>query len=179
MAIRWRVSEDTAYNQQHWICRYRAVGEVYYHYQEAPLALYLTCAYCAIQMFGGGTGTIGPQNDPENVFVFFCVIAGTMLWAIFVGAVCSIQTNIDPAEQEYLDSLDRLNYLMNDLAIPSLTRQRAREYLMNTKAAIKRSTYPDVIAKFENSSRLHSELAAGLGATLLHRVPSSGTWRMR
>ena len=85
--------------RQHWMCRYRALGEVAYNYQSSPFSVYISCAYVAIQMFGGGTGNISPQNDAENIVAFACVVGGTMLWAIFVGAVCSVQTNLDPAEQ--------------------------------------------------------------------------------
>ena len=89
-------------NLEHWLCRYRNLGEVTYDYQVRPFSVYMTCAYISTQFFAGGTGVIGPQNDPENVLVFIFVVAGTMLWAIFVGAVCSIQTNIDEADRQYI-----------------------------------------------------------------------------
>ena len=98
------------------MCRYRESGDVLYHFKQGAFSVYLTCAYVAIQMFGGGTlchgtpadmryddvagtGSISPQNDVESLVAFVCVVLGTMLWAIFTGAVCSVQTNLDPAEQ--------------------------------------------------------------------------------
>ena len=100
LALRRRITEEAASAEQHWICRYRASGSVAYDYRVESLRLWFTCAYVALQMFGGGTGTIGPNNFTEDVVVLLGVIAGTMLWAIFVGQVCSIQTNIDAAEQQ-------------------------------------------------------------------------------
>lgn len=104
LALKWRMTVDAVANQEHWLCRYRNTGHVYYHYQLRPFSIYMTCAFQATQFFAGGTGEISPQNDPENVMVFIFVVTGTMLWAIFVGAVCSIQTNIDEAERQYMVS---------------------------------------------------------------------------
>ena len=106
LAIKWRVTDSAVAKQEHWLCRYRAEGEVAYHYEERPFSVYLTCAYVAIQFFGGGTGIISPQNDAENLLVFVCVVFGTMLWAIFVGAVCSILTNIDESDRQYNETLE-------------------------------------------------------------------------
>ena len=170
LATQWRTGIAYVMKQEHWLCRYRNIGEVTYHYEDNPFATYLTSAYVAIQFFGGGTGVISPQNSAETALVFLFIVLGTLLWAVFVGAVCSIQTNIDEADQQYFTSLDRVNYLMSDLKLDPFTRRAAREYLKNTRAAIKRQSYPEVINCFVNSNKIHSSLAAGLGIALLHKV---------
>ena len=74
-----------------------------------------------------------------------------------------------PIWQVYIETVDRLNFLMRDLGIDQRTRRRAREYLSNTKSAIKRGTYPDVLAKFACSSKLHAQIADGLGTASIKR----------
>jgi hypothetical protein len=160
LAAKWRMTKDAVEAKEHWLCRYRNDGTVVFDYTKDPASLYLSCVYVAVQMFAGGTGAITPMNEPEHAVVLTCVVVGMILWAIFTGAVCSIQTNIDPAEQEYISTLDRLNYLMNDLQMPLKTKRRARAYLMFTRSAIKRGTYPDVIAKFEASAKVRAHCAA-------------------
>lgn len=67
--------------------------------------------------------------------------------------------------------MDRVNYMMQDVGVDKHLRQAARQYLINTRAAIKRQTYPDVIKRFEASTKLHASLASSLGAGLLQNVP--------
>ena len=61
--------------------------------------------------------------------------------------------------------------MMRDVGIDARLRRSAREYLINTRVAIKRQTYPDVIKRFEASTKLHASLASSLGASLLQNVP--------
>lgn len=164
------VSISYVKKQEHWFCRFKIIGVVEFKHQDHPFIVYSACLYVAIQQFGGGAGTIYPENWPEYLVFLGCVMIGTVLWAIFVGSICGIQANIDPSEVEYVQTLDRLNYLMEDLGYEQDLRQKARAYLRYKKTAMKRSTYGEVLEKFEHSHKLYSNMAENLGASLLTRV---------
>lgn len=65
--------------------------------------------------FGGGTGDIGPANRAEYILFFFCLMLGTVLWAIFVGTICGLISNADPNDIEYNQLLDSFNYFLRCL----------------------------------------------------------------
>ena len=48
-------------------------------------AVYAAALYVAMLQVGGGVGSIVPTNPPEYIFVTFCLLAGSTIWALIVG----------------------------------------------------------------------------------------------
>ena len=65
--------------QENWLCRYQPQGLVS---KQSHGDVWLVCLLVAIMQFGGGTGDIGPANRVEYVLFFFCLMLGTVLWAM-------------------------------------------------------------------------------------------------
>ena len=89
--------------------------------------------YVATLQIGGGVGSIVPENLAEYVLFIFCLISGSVMWAIVVGTICGLMATADPHDIAFRQNMDQLNYFMRDMQITQSVRIRAREYLRNTK----------------------------------------------
>ena len=72
---------------ENWKCRYQPI--VYPQTGDHPAtrvgAVYAAALYVAMLQVGGGVGSIVPTNPPEYIFVTFCLLAGSTIWALIVG----------------------------------------------------------------------------------------------
>jgi len=131
-------------------------------------AVYAAALYVAMLQVGGGVGSIVPTNPPEYIFVTFCLLAGSTIWALIVGTICGIVATGDPHTTEFKQKMDELNYFMGDMHISQTMRVRAREYFRNTRDLRKKLSYADLLDRL--SPTLRGEVVLQMSKKTLETV---------
>ena len=82
-----------------------------------------------------------------------------------VGTICATMATGDPHTNAFKQSMDSLNYFLEDMNMPNALRIRAREYLRNTRELYKKSSYNELIA--ELSPDLRADIVLHMSAKTL------------
>ena len=82
--------------------------------------------------------------------------------------MCGIVSTLNPHEAEHKNTMDQLNYMMEDRAIPKEHRQRLRTYFHQTQDFMRSDAEHDIFQKM--SAKLRADTAAIIGRETLNRV---------
>ena len=119
-------------SQESWICKQNEKGQL----GEMPSdngQVYIAGLYVALLQMSGGVGQIVPTNVAEYLVFLVCIAMGSVMWALVVGTICGISATGNPFSMAFKHNMDALNYFLEDMAMPTQLRHRAREYLRNSK----------------------------------------------
>jgi len=156
-----------------WPCRYAAAGKIAsmpsYHGE-----LWIAGLYVAMIQLGGGVGSIVPENLPEYILFFLCILFGSVAWAGVVGTICAVLTTSDPATIEFRQNMDSLNYFLADMNLSSSMRIRAREYLRNKRDLYKKASYNELLSSIL-SPQLRIEVVGKISGDML----TATVWYLR
>ena len=153
-------------NWQNWVCRYTRDGLL--RPPEFHGELWVAGLYVAMIQMGGGVGSIVPQNFPEYLLFFLCIVIGSVLWAMVVGTICATLATGDPHTIAFKQNMDSLNYFLDDMNMPQELRIRAREYLRNCRDLYKKSSYSELVERL--SPDLRSEVVLTMSSKILEVV---------
>jgi len=125
--------------------------------------------YVAMVSLGGGVGSIMPENLSEYFVFFLLLLFGSVLWAMVIGTICGFTMTGDPHEIRFRQSMDALNYFLDDMQISNHLRLQAREYMRNTKELMKHKAYNvDVIDRL--SIELRGHIVTEMSSMTLERI---------
>jgi len=137
--------------------------------KDSPWKIYLHCLYfTSYTITSVGYGDIGPQNIVETVVCTFILIISGMSWVVVLGEVCGIISNMNPDEQMFRDSMDELNHMMEDRAVPREMRQRVRSFFLSKKTAQRRERHRKIIGAM--SPGLQGYVVMELNRTWISKV---------
>lgn len=146
LAILEGVPSNLVYKRQHWMCRARDSGLITSDWGGGGFfELYIACLVVAIGQLSGGSISIAPENQAENILFLLALLAGSVIWAIVQGVVCGIITVGDPHYITHRQNMDQLNFLMADMGVNQEVKIRVREYYKNTLSLLRRQDYPDIL----------------------------------
>jgi len=151
---------------QSWVCRYSDAGKV-----SPPTwhgEVWVAALYVAMIQLGGGVGSIVPENFAEYIVFLTGIVLGSVTWAMVVGTICATMATGDPHTNAFKQSMDSLNYFLEDMQMPGALRIRAREYLRNTRELYKKSSYNALIT--ELSPDLRADIVLHMSAKTLEQV---------
>lgn len=100
---------------------------------ETPSGIYCLSLYWAIMTFTSiGYGDITPQTYIEYCVCGGCMLLSGGLWALTIGQVCGVVTNLLPHDVEMKKMLDELNWLMRERNVPQSVRTTLRRYMFES-----------------------------------------------
>jgi len=125
---------------------------------ENPFQVYSISLYWAIVTLTSiGYGDITPQTLLEYWTTSLCTSIAASLWAYVIGAVCSIVSSLDPHEMSHRRTMDDLNWLLVENAVPQHMCQNFRRYFHETREISRQKVEKEVIAQM--SPKLQGEFA--------------------
>eukprot|EP00405_Crypthecodinium_cohnii_P008377 CAMPEP_0206424720 /NCGR_PEP_ID=MMETSP0324_2-20121206/3392_1 /ASSEMBLY_ACC=CAM_ASM_000836 /TAXON_ID=2866 /ORGANISM="Crypthecodinium cohnii, Strain Seligo" /LENGTH=267 /DNA_ID=CAMNT_0053889421 /DNA_START=97 /DNA_END=901 /DNA_ORIENTATION=- len=95
------------------------------------------------------------------------VVAG-ISWAVVLGQVCGIVSNLDSEEQVFRSRMDELNTMMEDRVIDPEVRTRLRSFFLSNKTAQRRARQKHIIASM--SPGLRGEVALEINRRWMMKV---------
>lgn len=114
--------------------------------KDSPWKLYVVCLYfTSYTITSVGYGDIGPQNIVETIVCTMMIVVAGISWAVVLGEVCGIISNLNSDERAFRGIMDELNYMMNDRVIPSDMRRRLRNFFLSNKLAQRRARHQRII----------------------------------
>ncbi|CBY22392.1 unnamed protein product [Oikopleura dioica] len=82
-------------------------------------------------MFCIGYGTMAPQCIDDLWMMFFSILIGDLLKAVFIGVASSMMQMMDASRRLYMEKLNTVTEYMEFKKLPSYTRGRLLEYYEN------------------------------------------------
>jgi hypothetical protein len=128
-----------------WTCRAVTDGLLTAGYQDQYFILWVTACLVAMLQLVGGVAGIMPSNLAENLVFIFAILMGTLAFAAIQGVIVQVMTTGDPDEINFRQSMDALNFMMNDQHIPVKNRLIVRDYFRRSKKLRKRKSYHHLI----------------------------------
>mmetsp|Transcript_67374 Transcript_67374/g.184778 ORF Transcript_67374/g.184778 Transcript_67374/m.184778 type:complete len:561 (+) Transcript_67374:1002-2684(+) len=159
--LSWESGDDSLSTETTWII---ANGMQDY----TTTRLYMVATYVSTVAIFGGIGTIGPQNFFEYGVISVMLLIGGVAWAAVISDMCGMVSTLNPHEAEHKNTMDQLNYMMEDRAIPKEHRQRLRTYFHQTQDFMRSDAEHDIFQKM--SAKLRADTAAIIGRETLTRV---------
>lgn len=100
---------------------------------EDPFGIYGLALYWATMTFTSiGYGDITPQTSIEYWTCCGCMLVSGGAWAITIGHVCGVITQLFPRDVEMKQKLDDLNWLMHERKVPESMRATMRRYVFES-----------------------------------------------
>ncbi len=116
-----------------------------------------------------GYGDITPQTTEQMVFAMMVQITGVAIFGFLIGRIASIFSKKDPAETEYLASLEKLDVLHRRKPFPEKLYRRITAYF--TYKLEKRLGSDETEFIRELPAGLQSEVSMHLKSDLLKKIP--------
>ena len=98
-----------------------------------------------------GYGDIAPNTTSEMVAGIFFVLLGSALWAGILGEVCTVLSHLDIDKIQYRQTMDELNFMMEDQGLPSELRERARAFFRHRHVLDRSESYKGIIKRMSPS----------------------------
>jgi len=135
----------------------------------APFDVYWIALYVATSIIFGSACDVVPATYYECAIVALMQLLGATLWAYVIASACAVFATLDPAQIEYRQTIDALNYFCREQVLPSDLRVRLREYFRNTAHVIRAQRYDVLLDKM--SVRLRGDTAFRMCEFRLRQVP--------
>lgn len=84
-----------------------------------------------------GYGDVSPQTDQERLMACACMFMGGAFYAVIIGSICGLVTQMDQATNEFYTSMDHLNVYMEDVKLPVPLRIKLRRFFHHSKGVYK------------------------------------------
>eukprot|EP00405_Crypthecodinium_cohnii_P035180 CAMPEP_0206528080 /NCGR_PEP_ID=MMETSP0325_2-20121206/1739_1 /ASSEMBLY_ACC=CAM_ASM_000347 /TAXON_ID=2866 /ORGANISM="Crypthecodinium cohnii, Strain Seligo" /LENGTH=527 /DNA_ID=CAMNT_0054023629 /DNA_START=719 /DNA_END=2302 /DNA_ORIENTATION=+ len=131
--------------------------------------LYVACLYfTSYTITSVGYGDIGPKNIIETIVATVMIIVSGISWAVVLGQVSGIVSNLGSEEQEFRSRMDELNSMMEDRVMDPTMRQRLRTFFLSNRSARRRNRQRQIIS--EMSSGLQGEVVLELNRMWIAKV---------
>eukprot|EP00397_Hematodinium_sp_SG-2012_P014665 GEMP01014916.1.p1 GENE.GEMP01014916.1~~GEMP01014916.1.p1 ORF type:complete len:724 (-),score=127.36 GEMP01014916.1:675-2846(-) len=137
-----------------------------------------------------GYGDVVPTRFAEFVVEIALMAMGSMVWAYIIGSASGLMANLDPYSVQYEQTMDELNYMMNDRQLDTGLKCRIREYFYQSRHLQRAVKYSDLMAQMSPALRgeisvlqgvfgsfkclffssLSSELIVLISQRLIHRL---------
>lgn len=102
-----------------------------------------------------GYGDVTPQTDQERIMACICMFTGCSVYAVIIGSICGLVTQMDQAGNEFQASMDHLNVYMEEVRLPHGLRVDLRRYFQNSRK----------IYKHKFNQRVMTQMSPGLRKT--------------
>jgi len=134
-----------------------------------PAEIYFTALYwSSITVTSVGYGDVIPVNFLERVFCTLLVFSSGLLWAYALGEIMTTLANIDVHAARFRQSLDDLNYMMRDQAIPKPMQRKLRSFFFRVKDVQRVRTYSEIVSQLSPS--LQGEVALAVNEAWVRKV---------
>jgi len=131
--------------------------------------LYITSAYFAsYTMTSVGYGDIYPTNAVERCICLVLLFWAGITWAYIIGQVSHIVGAMDAHEQRFRQTMDDLNFMMEDRNLPQAMRRRLRSFFLYNKDVQRYSQHRKLLEKM--SPALQGEVALTANAIWIEKV---------
>mmetsp|Transcript_22010 Transcript_22010/g.39445 ORF Transcript_22010/g.39445 Transcript_22010/m.39445 type:complete len:654 (-) Transcript_22010:75-2036(-) len=126
--------------------------------EDSAFKLYVASAYFAsYTMTSVGYGDISPRNGTERLCLLVLLFCSGLLWTYLLGEVCNVVAAIGAHEQEFRSTMDDLNFMMRDRALPTYMRKKLRRFFLSTRDVRQQDCYSMLFSKM--SPALRGEIA--------------------
>lgn len=137
--------------------------------QDVTWKLYVTSAYFAsYTMTSVGYGDIYPVNAVERCICLVLLFWAGITWAYIIGQVSHIVGAMDAHEQRFRQTMDDLNFMMEDRNLPQAMRRRLRSFFLYNKDVQRYSQHRKLLEKM--SPALQGEVALTANAIWIEKV---------
>lgn len=131
--------------------------------------LYVTSAYFAsYTMTSVGYGDIYPTNAVERCVCLLLLFWAGITWAYIIGQVSHIVGAMDAHEQRFRQTMDDLNFMMEDRNLPQAMRRRLRSFFLYNKDVQRYQSHRRLLEKM--SPALQGEVALTANAIWIEKV---------
>ena len=118
---------------------------------------------------GKGACEINPACPREFYAQCAMLLIGSSVWAYVIGSACGIIATLDPANIEYRQTMDELNFFARDQRLPTDLQVKLRSYFRNTLYLFRSRRYDALLGKM--SQKLRGDAAYRVCEFRLRRVP--------
>lgn len=109
---------------------------------DTPWKLYITCLYfTTYTLTSVGYGDIGPKNIVERIICTLMIIISGTSWAVVIGQVGGIISNMNPAEREYRAEMDDLQHMMKEQKVSDDIQERITLFFKSYKIQQRRARH--------------------------------------
>lgn len=117
-----------------------------------PWHLYATSLHWSIMTITSiGYGDIVPVRFEEYLIECCCMLCGAITWAFIIGSACGVLANFDPYRVQFEQTMDALNYMLNDQELPMELRYRLREYFRESQHMCRVLRYTELTDQMSNN----------------------------
>lgn len=137
--------------------------------KDTPWKIYMQSLYfTSYTVTSVGYGDIGPQNTVETLVSIIMIVVSGVSWAVVLGEVCGIISQMRPDESAFRSTMDELNHMMQDRMVPRDMRRRLRSFFLSKKVADRRERQVQIIDSM--SAGLQGQLVMWLNRMWISKV---------
>ena len=94
-----------------------------------PTENYINALYWSLTTISTvGYGDIVPQNMVEKAYAIFTMLTGFAFFSLLIGQIANLLNRRDPANQHYLENIERLSQFMRYRPLPPELQEGIQEY---------------------------------------------------
>lgn len=138
--------------------------------KDSQIGIYVQALYFIVYTITTvGYGDIGPLNMVETSTLLVVLVVAGVSWALILGQVCGIVSNMNQEERVFRETMDNLNYMMRDRGLNKKIQTKLRSFFLSKKTALRRAQQVDILNLM--SPGLQGEVIMQTSEVWLVKVP--------
>jgi hypothetical protein len=117
------------------------------------MSLYWSC----MTLTTVGYGDVAAHTTAEYLVAIILMLSGGMVWAYILGSFCTVVLSMDTRGAVFRQTVDDLNFMLEDRAIPRPLRVRVRQFFYQTQHMSAVKGYGELLLQM--SPKLRQEVA--------------------
>lgn len=118
-----------------------------------PGQTYIKSFEYALLAFVCGYGSASPANSTERGWGICMLLITLFVYAYFIGSICDVVANMDPASTEVHERMDTLNLYLEEMKMAKGTRVRFRRFVSNCEQMHRQKFYISVLDQLSPALR--------------------------
>jgi hypothetical protein len=150
IACLWRLVPVMEHQEENWMTESglaAAGGESGTHNDAASISMnYIASFQFALLSMVMSIGQYPPVTAVERSVCILCFMVSGSIYAYVIGAVCGLVSNVDPASDEFQETMDLVNKYLREHRMPHDLCMKIRNYIKHCQKMMREKYYKKVLA---------------------------------